>query len=144
MDYHTKEELDRSYKEDDRRRKIPEGLSRGARELYERDLARLEGRDNFEILVTVPEWLPVAKWAEYHERIRAAVDAAAGPIIREANLLYRDMDKQLAFESKVAFVIREPVKEPTSVLIMDRSEIVEVWTSFDLDGELLGTHFEPA
>jgi hypothetical protein len=89
MSYQTKEELDRSYQEDDRRRKVPEGLSRGMRELYEHDLAVLEGRDGFEIQVTVPNWLPVVKWAEYHERMRAAIDAATRPIINEANGLYK-------------------------------------------------------
>jgi hypothetical protein len=144
MLYQTKEELDRSYWEMDRRRKIPEGLSPAARRLYDKDLAALEGRDGFEITVSVPHWLPVSKWAEYHSRIQAAIDTAAAPIIQEANLLYKLGDKAFTFESKVAMVVREPVKEPEGILIMDHSEIVEVWTSFNLDGELLGSHFEPS
>lgn len=82
--YATKEELDEEYRSIDRRRKVPEGLSMGARESYERDLARLEGRDTFEFSITIPSWVPDDKKHEYLDRLWAAVKESTHSITDEA------------------------------------------------------------
>lgn len=89
MKYASKEELDESYASQDRRRKIPEGLSPPAKRMYEKDLARLEGRDDFSFTVSIPDWIPREKSREYMDRLGNMILVATQEIVDEARDRYK-------------------------------------------------------
>jgi hypothetical protein len=133
--------------------KIPESLSPAARDYFEEELARIEGRDDFKIVIHYPDWLPEEGKQHLYAQFNEILNSVAWNIFNDARVKYKPGHAKvggtesreavamgamndLASKDSIEIVKFATTGEPSVVNLVSNITGIKLSTTLELDGEV--------